>query len=328
MSESSAAQVLIEQRWRQSFTSVITVAVALALTLVLAACGESDATPPAGVDPTPRPVVTPTPDPGDAFDYLTGEDDAVLLIDVTSGDFSPDVSVLELPMIAVYGDGRVITQGPVIAIYPPPALPNLQESRISAEGIQAMLRAAADAGLMDGDVEYRGVDAGDASTTVFTVTANGTTTTVTVDGLELGDLPPGLSQEEIEARQSLRMFRQQAVDYRSLMPPGAILQDEQSYEIERLQLVVVPADEALVPADPAITPGTMEWPLDTPLSSFGEPYALLNSRCGIVVSNDLDILLPDMQQANQLTQWESAEELFAVYPRPLLPHEDGCAERE
>src|SRR5262245_55006088 len=34
-----------------------------------------------------------------------------------------------LPLVSVYGDGRVITKGPVPTIYPGPALPNIQQRK-------------------------------------------------------------------------------------------------------------------------------------------------------------------------------------------------------
>ena len=50
----------------------------------------------------------------------------VLLVEHTGGFVTPDTTASRLPLVSVYSDGRVVTEGPVIAIYPGPALPNVQ----------------------------------------------------------------------------------------------------------------------------------------------------------------------------------------------------------
>ena len=50
-------------------------------------------------------------------------DDLVLRIDVSGGFLAPGVALTHLPMFSLYGDGRVIREGPQIEIYPQPALP-------------------------------------------------------------------------------------------------------------------------------------------------------------------------------------------------------------
>jgi hypothetical protein len=312
---------------------VLSVVAILALLLTTgAACGEADATPgigdrPAGTpiaDATPAATQQPSPDPGGTIMYPDGADDLVLLIQVTGGLVPPHALVTELPWVAVYGDGRVITQGPVIAIYPGPALPNLQVTQLTPAGMQTLLRAARDAGLMKGDAEYTSSNVADAQTTIFTVNAEGQTHQVSVYALEFDEIPTSTSVEELEARQRLRDFRQHAADIHGLIPAEEIAGDDQPYDIERLQLVIQPADEAAAPSDPSIDPGEMTWPLETPAAEFGEPYLLQRSRCGVVEGSELAPMLIAMRMANQLTRWESDGELYLVYPRPLLPHEQGC----
>ena len=56
-------------------------------------------------------------------------DGLVLRVEYTGGFVSPSATAARLPLVSVYADGRVIAEGPVPAIYPGPALPNLQEQR-------------------------------------------------------------------------------------------------------------------------------------------------------------------------------------------------------
>ena len=54
-------------------------------------------------------------------------------------------------MISIYGDGRVITQGAQIMIYPARRSRACGSRRITEEGLQKVLAAAAEAGLLGPD---------------------------------------------------------------------------------------------------------------------------------------------------------------------------------
>src|SRR6185312_17432162 len=85
-------------------------AAALAALLLLGAC--------AAQSPSPR--------GGGSSPYPYAPDQLVLRVAYTGGFVTPQVVVSRLPLVSVYGDGRVLTEGPTPAIYPGPALPNLQ----------------------------------------------------------------------------------------------------------------------------------------------------------------------------------------------------------
>jgi hypothetical protein len=77
-------------------------------------------------------------------------------------------------MVSVYGDGRVISEGPVAAIWPGPALPNVQVRRIGTDDVRALVDRALAAGVGDtADLGRPGV--ADAATTRFTVVTSSTT---------------------------------------------------------------------------------------------------------------------------------------------------------
>ncbi len=300
-------------RQKHGLTRKRTVLSTLALLLILACA-------PAAPPPTPEP--TPIPHP-------TGSDDLVLRMETSGGLTAPFRWPTELPQLSVYGDGTVVALGPQMTIYPPPALPNLLQSRISEEGLQILLREAAAAGLCAGDADYSLEGVYDAPTTFFTVNAGGRLSRVSVYALGLEDpSDPRLSPEQRAARQRLAEFARKALDLNSWLPPETVVERDVPFVITRLQVVVFPADapEAIRPEDERLIT-TRPWPLPTPLSAFGAPARWFgeSARCGIVSSRrELPLLLEHLQTANQLTRWISEGRNYVLFFRPLLPDERGC----
>jgi hypothetical protein len=264
--------------------------------------------------------------PESRMEHPTGSDELVLRIEDAGGFVPVTFNLTQMPTFSLFGDGTIVTVGPQILIYPGPALPNLLVTRLTEDGIQAVLSAAREAGLLDGDRAYGNDMIADASTTIFTTVAEGTTTTVSAYALGLG-ADDGLPADEREARAKLVEFQMNLGDLASWLPASAILERDVPYEIERLQIISQPYDEAGV-ADPSLEQEPMSWPLTTPLASFGEPGGIAtplpNGRCGVVEGADAETLVAALEQANVLTPWESEGTLYALFPRPLLPDETGC----
>lgn len=312
----------------------------LVFMLLMAACGEADtrvggagsqpeSTPAQEPTPTPTPEPAPTEEPAgtptvEPTDYSQEAGDVVVRIEYTGGFMPQEFLVTRLPILSLYGDGRVLTEGPQIMIYPAPALPNIQMGTLNDEGIQLILQAAREAGLLDGDKHYPLDMIADAATTVFTITSGGQTHTVSVYALEMtGD--PSLSAEDVEARKKLSAFQAKVVDYISWLPETAITAPQTSYPIERLQIVSQPAD-LYSAGDDSIEAGEAEWPLETPLAEAGEPFEFLEqARCVVLEGAELDSMLSALQDANQLTRWQSGGEEYSLHLRPILPDEQGCA---
>ena len=300
----------------------------LVLLMLIAACGEADDNPGSGGNaqptPTQAPSSTPTPQP---VDHPQGASDVVVKIEHVGGFVMQETIVTRMPHFALYGDGSVITQGPQIAIYPAPALPNLQMGTLTGEGIQKILVAAREAGLLDGDKEYRLDMIADAATTVFTITAAGETHTVSVYALMLAeeelnnDMVP---EDEREARQKLAEFEAMMLDYMSWLPAEAVAETEISYPMEQLQIVVVPRDMFMI-GDGSIDVGEMDWPLETPLARIGDEYPFLQqASCAVIEGDDLGTLVDALNEANELTTWISEGDEYALLLRPILPDETGC----
>jgi hypothetical protein len=90
-----------------------------------------------------------------------------------------------------------------------------------------ILKAAEEAGLLEGDKHYPLDTIADAATTVFTITAGGETHTVSVYALDATEGPgidaaPNVPAEEREARLKLAKFQGKLMDYISWLPETAI----------------------------------------------------------------------------------------------------------
>ena len=330
--------------------SLLLVVLALA-GMLLIACGEADedanggnagsgdnGTPTAEPSATPTiPPASPTTNP-DAIEYPTGTDDVIVKIEYAGGFMMPQSLITRLPLFVLFGNGCYVVQGPQIEIYPAPALPNLQETCLSEEGVQEVLARAKAAGLLDGDAEYDNDMIADAATTVFTVTAGGQTSTVRA--YALAETDPGMGgmnmpEEEQEAREKLAAFMQEMAGIESWIEPAMIVEEAHEYEIERMQIAVLPADSPSAPQlEDGMEPQTLEWPLETDLASFGAPYLAGEFNCDVVEGEELTTLMEPLREANQLTHWvsgaaatpEADAEAYLLFLRPLFPDEEACAE--
>lgn len=326
----------------------------LALTFTLTACGSavgpppdapssppaSSASPGSATSPgsttslgsaTPPGSPVPSNDPSSAAATSSASpsaapdpDELVLRIDMGGGLAGPDQNALSIPQVSVYADGRVISEGAQIDIYPGPALPSLHLARLSPAGLGRVLEAAAQTGLTAGDrhLPMRGI--ADAHTTTFTVIREGETHVVTAEalGLEAGH-EDQIDATELQARRALVDF-QSALSYLAPWLGTDVLAEGLPFEFDELRIFPRPG---LPPDEPDLAQPDLEWPLAEPLMSFGEPFPMgEDARCGTVSGEDLQALLPLVMSANQLTRWESGGEFYELLLRPLLPDESGCPE--
>src|SRR4051812_30080280 len=74
-------------------------------------------------------------------------DDLVLRVRTYGGMVPVAIAVAELPEVSVYGDGRVITTGPVLDMYPGPALPNVQVRHIGRDKVRSLAKRSLEAGV-------------------------------------------------------------------------------------------------------------------------------------------------------------------------------------
>jgi len=279
----------------------------------------------AGSPATASPGPSESPTSGE-ISYPTGSNDLVLRFRYVGGFAPPSAHLMDLPVVSVYGNGTVIEPGPQLAIYPGPALPNLQRATISQAGMQILLAAARDAGLLGPDAHYDLGGIMDASTAEFTLNAEGGVHTVSAYALMEGggrepEMPGTDDPAVADARARLSLFQGQLGSLEALLDTE--IGSWTAFEPDAVQLLVT----AGAPDDgQGLVQEPIAWPLDADLATFGRalPSLMEGQRCGVVSGADLETLWPLVVEANGLTPWTDQEASFGIAARPLLPAEEDC----
>ncbi len=287
--------------------------VLLLVALAAPACGRLEA----GTSPGTNQPPASAPSSSDAL---------VLRMDTSGGFIAPQATLQSMPRFSLFADGRAITEGPRIEIYPGPALPSVIVTQITQQGVQALVRDALDASL-GANHRYTSASISDMPTTTFMLVRNGTTYTTSVYALGAGGgTTPVMSSGERAARAGLEEFASELSDPRGSLPQGSVGADG-PYTPEGLRIFVQRSKAATTQSalDPTLHEKTVIWPLSTPLAGFGKPASgLPATRCGTVSGSDLNRLLPLAHSANQLTPWRSNGATYSLTFRVLLPDEEGC----
>lgn len=278
-----------------------------AASLLAAACGAGQVT--ASDGPRPR------------FAHPTGAEDVVVEVTEEGGFLPAGVALTRLPSLRATGDGRASTLGPQIAIFPPPALPNVVVADVD---LQALLQAADEAGLLDDPPDYGEPPVADAPTTTVTITAEGRTVVHAAPALGVGDEVDGLTPDQREARRRLTAFLRAAHGL-------AVAHGEERYEAPAFAVWAAPAAGGAAGGDdddgaggggvdggddgPA--PAVVPWPLaDVELAGA--------AGCVVVDGLAATTLRAALADAHQLTRFVQAAVVYEVWARPLLPGDDGC----
>lgn len=255
-------------------------------------------------------------DQGGEIEHPTGANELVLRVENFGGFLPPNAALREIPSFSLYGDGRIFTAGPQIEIFPPPALPSVQVTQLSASGTRSLLFAAREAGLFVSSRRYPlppGVGVADAGSTRFTLSAGGSKRVVEAEALGAID--------EQGARKALATFRDRLFDVRNALPPGSVLGESQ-YRPTALRVVVLPADGA--PPEPGLEQPVKDWPVAGQLAGFNQPAGLVGARCGVAGGAEFERVLRAVQQSNTLTKWRDRGAVSLIAVRPMLPDEETC----
>ena len=178
--------------------------------------------------------------------HPAGTDQVVLRLSYEGGFVPVEYSLTQFPSFTLFGDGRIVLPGPQIEIYPSPALPAVNQRIVTEDGMQSIIQAALDAGLGKGDRDHSDFGStmiADATTAVFTFSADGQTSRVSVYALaELPERPEGMPDEEWEARIALNDLAQRLTALDQWLPEGSVGPEERFVADE------VPAVRRPVPA--------------------------------------------------------------------------------
>ena len=238
----------------------------------------------------------------------------ILRVRQMGGFVAPSTHLARLPVVSVYDDGRVITEGPQLAIYPGPALPNLQVQQIPPAAVADLVDKAVAAGVKNGaDLGQPGV--ADAPTTRFTVVTDAGEQTVDAIALrEAQSSDPALTAAQKAARAKLAAFLEQLTS----LPEGTSApQPYVPTAVSAISATYVPDDDPALSAPSAVT-----WPGPAlPGESLNEG---LDVGCITVEGAEAAELLEAAKSANARTPWSSGGKQWAVTFRPMLPDETDC----
>lgn len=244
--------------------------------------------------------------------------DEVVLRSESVGGFVPvDYTFTRLPDITVYGDGRVITQGAMPAIYPPYALPAIAQSRLSADAVDHLVRLAIEAGIGDDD-DYGMPPVADVPDTHFIVVSDHGVRESTV--YALGFDGPDLSPAQQAARGKLKAFAEMLADLAKTVGADKVA-DEGLYQPTSMALIVRSwsGDD-----DPNLPQPPRDWP--GPALPGEELRQGLGVSCLTVTGAELTAVTEAAASANTLTPWVWEGSSYLVAFRPLLPDESSCAD--
>ena len=279
---------------------------ALAL-LLLTACAERGD---AGAAPSPTGTTAGT--------ATLPADDAALVLQVehTGGFVTPETTVGRLPLVSVYADGRVVTQGPVAAIYPGPAWPNVQVHQADRATVQELADAALAAGV-DGTADLGTPPLADAPSTRFTLVTDAGPVVREVYALQEGAGFGGLTAEQEDARAQLQALFDELSDLPLRLDPqgGAAV----SYEPTAVAALARPWTD---PGD-GLSSAEVTWPGP---ALPGEPVGP-DLGCVTATGEQATAVAEAARSATALTPWVGADGArWAVTFRPLLPGESSCAD--
>lgn len=242
---------------------------------------------------------------------------------------APEDTFIWLPMLTV-SDGVAIDGNVAVpAIYPGPLLILPNARAISDEGQAALVEQARQLGLLGGQTDFTGdgLPPG-AQTAHILFVVEDVQFELFGDPFALGDCPDltaprCLPEPGTPAAFSWYWQRLSGLEGWLAAELGPI----STYEPQRVALMTRLPDDEVDPSD-VLTPQPVEWPLDTPLTEFGEPVPVApDARCGTVSGTDLETLLPILRDGNQLTRFVDGSEERVLSVRVLVPGEPSpCAD--
>ena len=276
------------------------------LAVVAPACGSDGAqqSSPASDSALP-PVATGDPAVG-GYTHPTGSEVVVISYAELGGFTTRAFTFQQTPAVLVSGDGQVFSPGAQIEIYPGPLLPAVQVQTITETGIQNLLAAADDAGLL-ADIDYT-IDSNvaDASTATVTISANGETWTHEAYALGFAG-PDGV--EPTPERQALLAFVTQLTEL-SKLAGAENLGETALFEPTEYAIEATPVDDLSAYGADGIEPVVEEWPADVSIRLTDA------TTCVTLPASEIGELLA---AANQLTFFTDADLIHEVVARPVLP---------
>jgi hypothetical protein len=280
--------------------------VALGILLALAAgCGSEDA--PAPTVPTP-PAPPPVAPPPDTLDLPDDPEVVFLEIWQLPGFVPIEFALGRPPQYVVTVGGDVYYEGPTIAIFPGPLLPNIQRGEFSTEDLEAVIAATAATGVSQVVTEENigqpatGPIIADAPTYEVLLRDRQGSHVLRIEA-------PGAGSHTDPRVTAVR-------DLMELLDRSSASVATEPYEGDRVQVY---ASIGPMHPDPSVL-NERPWPLPDPPPGDGEGGFECRVYDGQIASGLLAVLV----EANHGTRWDYRGTLHQLLARSLLPHEEPC----
>jgi hypothetical protein len=239
-------------------------------------------------------------------------DDLVLRVESLGGFVPAEQNLGRIPSVSVYGDGRVITQGPTTMVFPGPALPNLQVQMITPELVRELVRQGAEAGVRNG-ADFGSPNVADAPSTRVTAGDQ------SVNVMALSEAPsndPQLTAAQRAARTKLSAYVKKLQD----LPLGDGYAKPVAYDPTVIAALARPYVEPQ--GDQPKSP-EMPWPGAT--LPGDKLTANLGIGCVDATGAEKDKIMAAAKKATAITPWTAGGAKWSLTFRPLLPEEKSCA---
>lgn len=291
--------------------------------LVLVACGD-DSTDDAGSDTgsalppvTGQGPDTTSPD-GDgsgagAYERPTGADEVVFEYSEVGGFTTREFAFQRTPNLLVSGGNLVFGPGAQVAIFPGPLLPAVQVRDITDEGIQNLLAAADDAGLL-ADVEYEDpTNIADATTAHVVINVDGDTWVHEAYALGLSG-PGGADGERTPERQALADFVFGLGDLAAIVGAENLADTDEPFEPEAFAIEAIPVEDLDAYGGEGTEVTVVPWPADAGIALAEATTCTEVPAAGVAET---------FAVANQLSFFDDGGTVYQVLVRPVLPS-GGC----
>ncbi len=254
-----------------------------------------------------------TDQPGSTtYDHASGPQDVLVSVK-SDGGYSPvEFNLRNTAEFTLLGDGTAVVLGPMIELYPGPAIDPLQSSPLTEQQIQDLYTAADQAGLLDQEIDFGEPTVTDMQSTTVSITVGDRTVRQSAYALGFSDDPAaGLSESEIAAREALQGF----------IDTAHAMVDDETEPYVPTAIAVFRLNPAETTADPELAQEPLVWPIATAPPPSSDPAR----ACAVVTGGEAAQLLEALQAANELTPWLVGSDPPAYFAfRPLLPDDPGC----
>ncbi|MGH8871008.1 MAG: hypothetical protein ACRDWS_03435 [Acidimicrobiia bacterium] len=241
-------------------------------------------------------------------------DSPILQLGSKGGFTTPEINLGRGPTYTLLTGGRLIFEGPVIAIYPGPLLPNYQVVQLSDNQVDEILALVEEIGLPDMESELDDSAAStvaDATTEVLTYWDENGAHQYSVYGLGIDPNPSSPATTAM-------------VELVDTLSTSAFSGEPEIYEGDRVRIIAGVAQSAPDPEFEDVRP----WPIE------GEdPNQWTELNLGFMCKVFGPEILDRFADATQTTRWLHPDPMmdappFELLVRPLHPGEPDCPEAD